>query len=195
LNGAAWRPRGSEISGASGVWCGYGLEEFAEASLWMRQQKESEAVVLSAVGARCDAGTLCVPEQVSSRGWNCGFMRRTRGTAEESEAGVELRRGVRRRAWFRRRQGSSRAERSGYGLKSALPLSVGAVLRCGTGGSRAAGGRRGTGWRESRSCGCARGRAGAGGGESVAGTHLPFLRKPPNVESSTVVSSGLAGAG
>src|SRR5260370_3624689 len=41
-------------------------------------------------------------------------MRHTRGTAEESEAGVELRRGVRRRAWFRHRQGSSRAVRSGY---------------------------------------------------------------------------------
>src|SRR5258706_3935627 len=63
LNGAARRPRVSEVGDA---WCGYGLrEEFAGASLWMRQQTAGEAVVSSAVGARCDTGTPCVPEQVS----------------------------------------------------------------------------------------------------------------------------------
>ena len=63
MNGAARRPRVSEVDGA---WCGYGLrEEFAGASFWMRQQTAGEAVVLSAVGARCDTGTLCKPEQVS----------------------------------------------------------------------------------------------------------------------------------
>jgi hypothetical protein len=57
---------GRGYSEVRGAWCGYGLgEEFAGASLWMRQRTAGEAVVLSVVGARCDTGTLYVPEQVS----------------------------------------------------------------------------------------------------------------------------------
>ena len=63
MTGASRRPRVSEVRGAR---CGYGLgEEFAGASFWMRQQTAGEARVSSVVGARCDTGTLCVPEQVS----------------------------------------------------------------------------------------------------------------------------------
>jgi hypothetical protein len=45
------------VRGADTDW----REKFAGASFWMKWQTEGEAVVSSAVGARCDTGTLVTP--------------------------------------------------------------------------------------------------------------------------------------